>query len=104
MIHFFIFTTTFSKLIIATPGQTATDSATLNTNATVGTSILPSGLTEVKVLNTQITPLSLVYLTPTSPTQNQVLYLKTKKAGESFTVAIEQPISQDIQLQWWIIN
>ena len=47
---------------------------------------------------------SLIYLTPTSPTQNQVLYLKTKKAGDSFTVAIDQSIVTDIQFQYWIIN
>ena len=76
----------------------------MKTNASVGLATLPAGLTQIQVLNTQVTGQSLIYLTLTSPTQNQVLYLKTKKAGDSFTVAIDQSIVTDIQFQYWIIN
>jgi len=64
----------------------------------------------------------LVYITPTSGTQNKVLYVKNKKAPEEevvdqftgliikeaekgwFTVGIDQAIYQSIEFNWWIIN
>ena len=104
---------TFTKLIIASAPVATTSGESkatpevntgVKTNASVGLATLPAGLTQIQVLNTQVTGQSLIYLTPTSPTQNQVLYLKTKKAGDSFTVAIDQSIVTDIQFQYWIIN
>jgi len=79
-------------------GQTATSSAT------IGSAILSAGLTEIFVPTTQITDDSLVYVTPTTPTKNQVLYVKTKRKYEGFTVAIDHPIGNDIRFNWWIVN
>ena len=100
---------TFAKLIIATPEATTSGvfadfAPEVKANASVGLATLPAGLTQVQISNTQVTSQSLIYLTPTSATRNQVLYLKTKAAGQSFTVAIDQPIPTDIEFQYWIIN
>ena len=60
----------------------------------------------------------MVYLTPVGPTNNQVLYLKNKfvsptppnpesniqEPGSSFTIAIDNPLDHDIDIDWWIIN
>jgi len=62
----------------------------------------------------------MVYLTPVGSTNNQVIYLKNKfipiEATESaqasasatptpsFTIAIDSPLLQDVQVNWWIIN
>jgi hypothetical protein len=79
-------------------GQTATSSAT------IGTAILPAGTTEISIPTTQITDDSLIYVTPTTPTGNQVLYVKEKWEHKGFTIAIDSALSQDIRFNWWIIN
>ena len=99
---------TFAKLIIASPEATSSAirdlTSAISSNASVGVATLPAGLTQIQIPNTQVTLQSLIYLTPTTTTRNQVLYLKTKKAEDSFTVALDQPIPTDIQFQYWIIN
>ncbi len=120
---------TADKLIIAS-GEASPSSGllgtTITTNATTGEGTLPSSTTEFKVVNPNITPDSLVYITPTSPTGNQVLYVKSKKAcaeGKtsevspltseveefgtcvpSFIVGLDKPIPINISFNWWIIN
>jgi len=87
---------------------TATESATLSAqskaNATAGTATLPAGDTQVLVTNTQVAANTLIYLTPLSNTQNQVLYVKQKSDGLGFTVAVNQPLSTDIEFNYWIIK
>ncbi|MBI4034970.1 MAG: hypothetical protein HY381_01055, partial [Candidatus Chisholmbacteria bacterium] len=100
---------TFTKLIIASPEATSSSNiynltSNISTNASVGTATLPAGQTEIQIQNLAVTDKSLIYLTPTSATQNQVLYLKTKTANAGFTIAIDQPILTDITFQYWIID
>jgi len=83
--------------------NTATNSAKVNSNATAGTTILPAGITELIISTNKITPNSMVYLTPLASTQNQVLYVKSKDTS-SFTISLDNPLTQDIQINWWIIN
>ncbi|KKT34805.1 MAG: hypothetical protein UW22_C0065G0002 [Candidatus Gottesmanbacteria bacterium GW2011_GWB1_44_11c] len=79
-------------------GEIATSSAT------IGTAIIPIGSTEVSIATTQVTNTSLIYVTPQSSTNNQVLYVKKKEENEGFTVAIDNASSQDIRFNWWIVN
>jgi hypothetical protein len=104
----------------ASASATATASAELASNATVGTVTLAAGQTEVTLNNSQITSSSMVYLTPTGSTNNQVVYLKSKFVSptpsviasdsaaislpSSFTIAIDQPLDHDITVNWWLIN
>jgi len=54
----------------------------------------------------------MVYLTPVGSTNNQVVYLKQKFVSptpdpatpSSFTLAVDQPLTADIAVNWWIIN
>ena len=105
---------TFAKINIATGsaepvvassafGDLATDSAKLKTNATAGEGIIPAGKTEVIIYTDKITPESLVYITPTTDTENQVLFVK-EKTTDHFTVAIRQGLEHEIRFNWWIIN
>ncbi len=85
----------------------ATQSATLaeiRTNATSGLGILPAGQTEFIIFNPKVSENTLVYLTPVSDTENKVLFLKAKKAGEWFKVGIDTAIDKEIRFNWWIIN
>jgi len=102
-----------TKLNIATDSGTiiansndiniATASSQLTSNATAGTATLPTGKTELIISTSKITANSMVYLTPVGSTSNQVLYVKEKTA-DHFTVALDQPLDHDVNINWWIIN
>jgi cytoskeletal protein CcmA (bactofilin family) len=117
-----------ATLVIAESGfeELATSSAQVESNATAGTVTLPAGKTEIILKNTKLGTNSMVYLTPVGSTNNQVIYLKDKyipsviaseseaiPSGEatssatptpSFTIAIDQSLDKDIEVNWWIIN
>jgi hypothetical protein len=93
---------TIQKLNIALGNQTASGSAIPSDSA--GTSLLPANFTEVTILSDQVAPGSLIYLTPLSSTQNQVLYVKQKLPGTGFIVGIDRTLSTSIKFNWWIIN
>ncbi|OGY13660.1 MAG: hypothetical protein A3A62_03295 [Candidatus Blackburnbacteria bacterium RIFCSPLOWO2_01_FULL_44_43] len=99
-------TASTESIIIASP--TNSDPNTINSstesNATAGKATLPAGETIVTIANTNVTDSTLVYVTPNSPTGNQVLYIKNKLAGESFTVAVDNPLTQDVEFSWWVIE
>jgi len=105
----------FQKLIIASEEAVADDNATdtsITTNATTGTATLGAGSTEFLIRNSNITDNSLIYVTPTSSTRNQVVFVKAKlsdysetEANEAgFIVAVDRPILESISFNWWIIN
>jgi hypothetical protein len=100
---------TTNMITIASP-PTASDSSTIydllptiTSNATAGESILSSPNTELTIESPYVTPNSLVYLTPTTNTDNKVLFVKSKNE-KSFTVAIDTPATSDISFNWWIIQ
>ena len=99
-----------ATLVVAQSGfeELATSSAQVESNATAGTAILPAGKTEIILKNTKLGTNSMVYLTPVGSTNNQVLYVKEKiteaTPTPSFTIAIDSPLTSDIQVNWWIIN
>ena len=86
----------------------------IKTNATAGTAILPVNETELIIYNDKLTDQSLVYLTPTSDTQNKILYVKEKHADETdkntdltekyFAVGMNEPLTAPVEFNWWIIN
>jgi len=97
---------TISSPIIAadaSPSAEASFSATLASNATVGTVTLAAGQTEITIQNPHLTPSSMVYLTPSGSTGNQVVYIKNKTSN-SFAIAIDQPLTQNVDINWWLIN
>jgi hypothetical protein len=109
---------TFNKINIASAQSSAANDGfgqivdpEISTNATAGQAIIKAGTTELKISNRNVTPDSLIYITPSSDTQNKVIYVKNKagtlpdsdKIGY-FTAAIDQTVNQDISFNWWIIN
>ena len=81
---------------------TASESAQLD--ATIGTGVIPAGLTSISIANTFVTDKSLIYITPVSSTGNQVLYILDKLPGVSFTVALDTPLTTNAEFNWWIVN
>lgn len=89
----------FEKIGILAPG--------IETNATAGTAILPADETEIIIYNDKLNDQSLIYLTPTSDTQNKILYVKTKHTDEIdryFIVGINGALTVPVEFNWWIIN
>jgi len=95
-----------SQVIIASPEekQTSTSVGQTQVNAKTGTGALPAGKTEVIIQNKNVTNDKQIIIVPTSDTQNKVLYLLAKKANEWFKVAVDKPIDQKIEFNWWIID
>ena len=95
-----------SQVIIASPEekQTSTSVGQTQVNAKTGLGILPAGKTEIIIQNKNVTNDKQIIIVPTSDTQNKVLYLLAKKENEWFKVAIDKPINQDIEFNWWIID
>jgi hypothetical protein len=95
-----------SGLAIASD-TSASDSAVINgiitTNATAGKATLPAGVTEITIKNPKISDYTLVYITPTSSTLNNVLYVKNKETGQ-FVVGFTDPTSIDVSFNWWVIE
>jgi hypothetical protein len=77
----------------------------LETTASAGNAIIPTGETEVTIKSPFVTENSLIYLTPKGSTNNKVVYLKeTDPTNKTFTIAIDQQITSDVNFNWWIIN
>jgi hypothetical protein len=95
-----------TKLIAIAGAAEATTAAsldgTISSNATAGTALLPSGATEITITSPYVNGQTLVYLTPTTNTDNKVLFVKAKDTGR-FTVAIDAPAGSDISFNWWVI-
>lgn len=47
---------------------------------------------------------SKIFITPTTKTNNQTLYVSDIKDGDGFEVTVEESQADDIKFNWWIIN
>ncbi|MFC1625941.1 LamG domain-containing protein, partial [Patescibacteria group bacterium] len=97
-----------TKLTIAaqsTPSSvlSASSSAVINSNATAGSAIILAGISEITINNSNITDNTLVYVTPTSTSKNNVLYVKSKESGK-FVVGFTDPLDIDVQFNWWVVD
>jgi hypothetical protein len=75
----------------------------ITTNSTIGQAVIPAGTSEITIKDPKVTDYTLVYVTPTSPTDNYVLYVKSKQNGQ-FVVGFSNPISVDANFNWWIVQ
>jgi hypothetical protein len=104
-------TSTFKKLAIANAEEevSQTSPTEIETNATAGQAVLPADETEINIKSQFVTDKTMIYVTPTSETQNKVLFVKAKKGHSDeetgwFKVGLDTAIDQDISFNWWIIN
>ncbi len=91
--------------------------AAISTNAqSAGTGEIPAGKSNIIIYNEKLSKHSLVYLTSTSKTENQPVYVSEKRSCEQnttptpadckgyFVVTIDSPIKTAATFNWWIIN
>ncbi len=92
-----------------TASQIGENTASILTNGEIsGKAVLPAHATEILVRSDKIKNSSLIYTTPLSSTNNQILYVESKKAAEGglegwFKIKIDQAIDKDIEFSWWIL-
>ncbi|MBT7349949.1 hypothetical protein HN803_04085 [candidate division WWE3 bacterium] len=75
-----------------------------STAQTTGSSLLSAGQTETTIESEAVEDTSKIFITPTSKTEGQSLYIKGKIDGVSFTVAIDESVFEDINFDWWVLN
>jgi hypothetical protein len=68
-----------------------------------GTGNINAGRTQMTINNNLVTDKSLIYITPTTNT-NQTLFLLRQVPNESFTVGVQNPGLTPIQFNWIIVN
>ncbi|KKU10474.1 MAG: hypothetical protein UX13_C0011G0015 [Candidatus Woesebacteria bacterium GW2011_GWB1_45_5] len=96
------------SLVIASSVEESTPSAEITagdieTNATVGKGIIPGGSDQITITNPRVTDYTLIYVTPTSSSQNKVLYIKSKGEG-FFTAGFTESLETDVAFNWWIVE
>src|SRR5258708_5728224 len=69
-----------------------------------GIATISARLTELTVRNNQVTPKSLIYVTPVGTASAQVPFLLRQDPGKSFTVGIEGSNGTTVPFNWLIIN
>ncbi len=96
---------TFNKLNLsfAAPAYAISDTEVVATGS-AGTAAIKQYSGELTIYDSQVTDKSLIYITPTGSSNNEVLYLLRQEAGLSFTVGIDRPATQDIKFNWIIVN
>ena len=88
---------------VETPSLT-TESLTIKNNQNIsGHTILEAGLMEIEVVAPKTLANSLITLTPTTSTFNNILYIKSKGEGK-FTVAVSQSVAEAIEFDWLVIG
>ncbi len=92
------------KLTVATASATVSQSASEQiTDSSIGKATIMAGQQTITIRTPQVTGASQVFVTPTSPTGNKVLYVTNQSDGQ-FRVEIDSPIDRDIQFNWWLVN
>jgi hypothetical protein len=75
----------------------------IQTNTSIGSAIIPAGASEITVKSPQINANAMVYVTPTSSTNNRVLYVKMKDNGY-FKVGFTEALEKDSTFNWWVVK
>jgi hypothetical protein len=70
----------------------------------IGSGLLTANTTSVTIPSSLVKANSRVFITPTTSTLGQTVYLKAKTNGINFEVAIDSPVAQDIRFDWFIVN
>lgn len=93
-----------SKLNIFSQEAQAVSENEVIANSSAGTAVLKAYKREVTIHTPYVNADSLVYITPSTNTGNQVLYLLRQSEDGSFTVGVNQATTRDIQFNWFVVN
>lgn len=96
--------TTSGLVIASSNNNVSTISGQTNSNSTVGTASIATNSAEIVINNNNVNEGTLIYITPISDTNNQVLYLKSKQIGSGFTVAVPQNVNKETFFNYWLVQ
>ncbi len=96
--------TTYGLVIASGNNLDSTISGQTSSNSTIGTASIATGSSEIFINSSKINDDTLVYITPISDTNNQVLFVKSKQSHVGFTIAIPQPIEDEISFNFWLVQ
>ena len=91
---------TVEKINVATPSPEPDGTS----NASIGEATIAAGQTEILIETAAATTNSKVFVTATSPTGGQTIYVAEKNPGENFKVKIDAPAAASITFDWWVVN
>lgn len=100
------------KVLISTDGTVTVEGTvetkelkaeTITLTESAGSGVIPAGKTEVTISTSAIKETGKVFITDTSGSFVQFAVVE-KKAGESFTVRIQNPASEDVTFDWLVVN
>ncbi|KKS20776.1 MAG: hypothetical protein UU80_C0043G0002 [candidate division WWE3 bacterium GW2011_GWA1_41_8] len=74
------------------------------TSQMVGSGTIYAGQTFATIISPTVKGTSKVFVTATTTTGGQPLIVTEKLEGFTFTVAIDTPVWNDINFDWWIVN
>jgi hypothetical protein len=86
------------KLTISTPVVAGASAAS------IGSATIPAGSIDIPINTTAIKAGSKVFLTTTTPTGGQMPFISYQEESLGFIVALERIYSEDIRVNWWIID
>jgi hypothetical protein len=103
-----------NQLKIKTGTTNQISDTVIENQASAGSATIPAGVTQITLQNQRLSDNSLIYVTPLSSTQNQVLFVKeqvtctqadiTANGCVSYAViGFEAPIAQSVKFNWWIV-
>jgi hypothetical protein len=103
-----------NQLKIKTGATNQISDTVIENQASAGSATIPAGATQITLQNQRLSDNSLIYVTPLSSTQNQVLFVKeqitctqadiTANGCVSYAViGFEAPIAQSVKFNWWIV-
>ncbi len=96
---------TFSKLNFQLVAEAlAANDLEAYATTSAGTATLKAYRPELTIHNNNVTEKSLIYITPSNNTDNQVLYLLRQVPNSSFTVGVSQVVDHDVTFNWLIVN
>jgi len=91
-----------SQMAAATEERIIELESQLNDDA-YGYSKIEGSRDSVLVHDSTVTPYSYIYITPTSSTDNQVLYIGEQGPGY-FVVRIDRALDNEVGFNWWLLN
>ncbi|MFC1653959.1 hypothetical protein ACFL1M_03895, partial [Patescibacteria group bacterium] len=96
-------TATISSTLLNTTQITIATSSASPENNTIGTAILPKGITQILVPAKAASRKSKVFVTPTTIT-DQIITVTQVIPGQGFLLETALPGTKDLTFNWWIIN
>jgi hypothetical protein len=94
---------TFEKINVVTASSSTITNNKVTSNGSAGKLTLKSGQTDLIISNNKVSKDSLIFITPTTGTDKQPLYISAQADGK-FTVSVDTGLTHDADFNYLIVN